>query len=179
MTDCGARRGTEVDLRPSRGGFVRAIGCAQFIRLFLLGRGPLGSPVIDPEIGAPQSDLFFSYKRCLARATALDQATRAEERQARRQQRSIEPENIEKLTEHYLSRTSLKTTGARYHSFVVYVSTIRRLGWIQPTGYEEPSVFQDHYPPGPPRRYYRLTEAGRNASEIAWRNPQRALYGDR
>lgn len=164
-------------LKPSRGGFLRVIGCGQFVKLFLLGHGPLGSPVIDPEVGAPQSDLFFYYKRALMRATAMDQATRAEEKQARREQRSIDPDNIEKLAQQILSRMRYKTRGCRFHSFIVYLSTIRRLGWIQPTGYEEPSAFQDHHPPGPPRRYYRLTETGRRASEAAWRNPHRALYG--
>jgi DNA-binding PadR family transcriptional regulator len=53
------------------------------------------------------------------------------------------------------------------------------LGWIEYTGKQEKSVFQDHYPPGPPRRYFRLTETGRAASDEAWRNPFRALYGRR
>ena len=42
---------------------------------------------------------------------------------------------------------------------------------------EELSEFQAHYPPGPPRRYYRLTLAGHGASDIAWANPQYTLYG--
>jgi len=164
-------------LRPSRGGFLRVIGCGEFVREFLLGHGPLGSPVIDPEVGAPPSDIFFCYKRGLMRATALDQATRVEEKRAWRGKRSIEPENIEKLAQQILSRMAYKSRGCRFHSFIVYLSTIRRLGWIQPTGHEEPSAFQDHYPPGPPRRYFRLTKAGREASDSAWRNPHRACYG--
>jgi hypothetical protein len=164
-------------LKPARGGFLRVIGCGMFVREFLLGHSPLGSPSIDPEVGACQSDIFFYYKRALMRATAVDQATRAEEKQARREKRSIEPANIEKLAVRHLSRMSYKTRGCRYHSFITYLSTIRRLGWIQASGREEPSSFQDHYPPGPPRRYFRLTVAGRTASETAWANPQRALYG--
>jgi len=164
-------------LRPKRGGFLRAIGCGEFIKAFLLGRGPLGSPAIDPEIGAPQSDIFRHYKLVLMRANALDQATRSEEQQARTEHRAIEPDNIDKLARLYLSRTPYKTQGCRFHSFVVYFATIHRLGWVQPAGYEEPSAFQDHHPPGPPRRYYRLTEAGRAASDSAWRNPHRACYG--
>jgi hypothetical protein len=46
-------------LKPARGGFLRVIGCGQFVKEFLLGRGPLGSPVIDAEVGAPQADIFF------------------------------------------------------------------------------------------------------------------------
>ena len=164
-------------LKPARGGFLRVIGCGEFVREFLLGHGPLSSPVVDPEVGASPADIFFHYKRALMRATALDQGTRAEERQARREKRSIEPENIDELAKQYLSRLCYKSTGARFHSFIVYLSTIRRLGWIQPTGREEPSSFQDHYPPGPPRRYFRLTKAGRQTGDSAWRNPHRTYYG--
>jgi hypothetical protein len=164
-------------LKPARGGFLRSVGCAEFIWKFLLGQGPHGSPAIDPETGAPQADIFFYYKRALMRATAVDRATRVEEKQARREQRSIEPDNIEKLAEKYLAHIPYKSQGCRFHSFVVYFSTLQRLGWVEATGKEEPSSFQDHYPPGPPRRYFRLTDAGRTAPETAWANPQRALYG--
>lgn len=164
-------------LKPARGGFLRSVGCAEFIWKFLLGQGPHGSPAIDPETGAPQADIFFYYKRALMRATAVDRATRVEEKQARREQRSIEPDNIEKLAEKYLAHIPYKSQGCRFHSFVVYFSTLQRLGWVEATGKEEPSSFQDHYPPGPPRRYFRLTDVGRSAPETAWANPYRALYG--
>ena len=42
-------------LKPRRGGFLRAFGCAEFVRGFLMGHGPYGSPKIDPEVGGPQS----------------------------------------------------------------------------------------------------------------------------
>jgi hypothetical protein len=164
-------------LKPKRGGFLRPFGCGEFIREFLLGHGPNGSPVIDPDIGAPQADIFYHYKKALMRATALDRATRAEEKRAWREKRSIDPANIEKLAEKYLARMPYKAQGCRFHSFGVYFSTIQRLGWVEPTGQEEPSSFQEHYPPGPPRRYFRLTDAGKTASETAWANPHRALYG--
>ncbi len=111
------------------------------------------------------------------RATAVDQATRVEEKRARREKCSIDPTNIEKLAEQYLSRMPYKSRGCRFHSFVVYFSNLQRLNWVESSGREEPSSFQDHYPPGPPRRYFRLTEAGRTAPETAWANPYRALYG--
>jgi hypothetical protein len=168
-----------MDLRPTRGGFMRAIGCGQFIREFLLGHGPLGSPIVDPEVGAPQSDIFFHYKRSLMRSTALDRATRAEEKQARREKRSIDPDNIERLAERYLSRMPYKAHGCRYHSFITYFSTLQRLNWVEPTGEEERSSFQDNYPPGPPRRYFRLTREGRLTDDVAWSNPNLALYGER
>jgi hypothetical protein len=164
-------------LKPKHGGFQRPFGCAPFVHDFLLGEGPYGSPKIDPEVGAPQADIFYHYKTALFKAVALDRATRQEEKQARRQGRAINPEEIERLTERYLACIPYKSTGCRYHSFVVYFSNLQRLGWVEETGREETSAFQDHYSPGPPRRYFRLTDAGRAASDGAWSNPQFALYG--
>jgi len=164
-------------LKPARGGFLRPFGCGEFIRKFLLGYGPNSSPVIDPCVGAPQADIFHHYKMALMKVTALDRATRAEEKMAKRQKRRINPENIERLAQRYLNRMPYKAQGCRCHSFVVYFSTIQRLGWVEATGQEEPSAFQAHYPPGPPRRYFHLTKTGREASDTVWANPHRALYG--
>jgi hypothetical protein len=164
-------------LKPTRGGFLRAFGCGKFIREFLMGHAPYGSPMVDPEVGACQSDTFYEYKTALLKATAIDRATRVEEKKARREKRSIEPDNIEKLAKKYLTRMPYKANGCRYHSFVVYFSTLQRLGWVEPSGKEEESAFQGHYPPGPSRKFYRLTMEGRQASDGAWSNPQLALYG--
>jgi len=164
-------------LRPQRGGFLRPFGCGWFIREFLLGNGPNGSPKIDPDIGAPQADIFYYYKMALLKATALDKATRQEERQAKRERRAINPEQIEKLTQRYLAKMPYKANGCRYHSFVTYFSTLQRLDWVEPTGREETSAFQEHYPKGQPRRYFRLTAAGQAASDANWSNPHFALYG--
>jgi len=166
-----------MDLRPNRSGFLRPFGCGWFIREFLLGHGPNESPRIDPNVGAPQADIFYHYKTALFKATAVDRATRHEEKQARCEKRAISPEKIERLTERYLARIPYKTTSCRYHSFVVYFSTLRRLVWVEFNGKEEASAFQGHYPPGPPRKYFRLTKAGREASDAAWSNPHLALYG--
>jgi len=166
-------------LRPARGGFLRPFGCGWFIREFLLGHSPNGSAGIDPMVGAPQADIFYHYKTALIKATAVDKATRYEEKQARREKRVIDPEEIERLTERYLTRIPYKTTSCRYHSFVVYFSNLKRLGWVEFTGREEASAFQDHYVSGPPRRYYRLTKVGREAGEELWSNPHLALYGNR
>jgi hypothetical protein len=163
-------------LRPKRGGFLRPFGCGLFIRDFLLGEGPYGSPKIDPEVGACQAELFHQYKMALMRITALDRATRVEEKRAKREKRAINPENIEEVAKRYLARMPYKAQGARFHSFVVYFSTIQRLGWVEATGQEEPSSFQEHYPKGQARKFFRLTEAGREASEDDWANPLRALY---
>ena len=164
-------------LKPVRGGFLRPFGCGWFIREYLLGKGPYGSPKIDPAIGSPQADIFHHYKLALMRDTALDRAVRNEEKRARREKRPINPDNIESLAERYLGRMSYKTQGCRFHSFIVYFSNIQRLGWVEATGQEEFSEFQDHYPPGQPRKYFRLTKAGIEAGDAAWANPLRALYG--
>lgn len=163
-------------LKPSRGGFVRAFGCGQFIKEFLLGRAPYGSLAIDPGVGAPQADIFFHYKNALRQATAIDRATRVEEERAKREKRPINPENIDLLTERYLARMPYKANGCRYHSFVVYFSNLQRLGWVELTGHEEPSSLQINYPAGQPRKYYRLTASGLAAPASEWANPLAALY---
>ena len=165
-------------LRPKRGGFLRPFGCGWFIREFLLGNGPNGSTPIDPGKGAPQAEIFYHYKTSLLNAIAIDRATREEERLAKRQKRRIDPDNIDRLTVKHLALIPYKSTSCRYHSFVVYFSNLQRLGWVEFTGREEPSALQDNYPKGQSRRYYRLTDAGRTASDAAWANPLLALYGN-
>jgi hypothetical protein len=128
-------------LKPSRGGFLRPFGCGWFIREFLLGKEPYESPKIKPDVGAPQADIFHHYKMALMRMTALDRATRVEEKKAKREKRKIIPENIESLTQRYLARMPYKAQGCRSHSFTTYFSTIRKLGWVEATGREELSAF--------------------------------------
>ena len=141
-----------------------------------MGNGPYGSLRIDPEVGAPQADIFHHYKIALIRTTALDRATRTEEKKARREKRAINPDNIEDLAKRYLVRMPYKAQGCRYHSFVVYFSNLTRLDWVEPTGEEKPSSFQEHYPQGPPRRYFRLTEMGKSVPADLWADPRKALY---
>jgi len=164
-------------IKPARGGFLRPFGCGVFIRDFLLGKGPHGAPFIVPQNGAPQADIFYHYKQALRRITAEDRATRQEEKRAQREQRAINPDNIEDIAKRYLARMPYKAQGCRYHSFVVYFSNLTRLGWVEPTGEEKPSSFQEHYPPGQPRRYFRLTETGKSVPDDLWANPHKALYG--
>jgi hypothetical protein len=164
-------------LKPQHGGFVRSFGCGWFIREFLLGHGPHDSPSIDPKVGAPQSDIFHQYKMAIIRATAMDRATRIEEKTARKEKRRINPDNIEKLAEKYATHLPYKASTCRYHSFVIYFSNLQRLGWVEFTGREEPSEFQSHYGQGQPKRYYRFTSLGKNAPDVGWSNPLRALYG--
>ena len=135
---------TTLRLKPKRGGFLRPFGCGWFIREFLAGNAPYGSPVIVPSTGAPQADIFHHYKMALMRATAMDRATRTEEKRARREKRPIDPDNIDSLYQRYLARIPYKANGCRYHNFVTYFSNLQRLGWVEPTGREEPSAFQEH-----------------------------------
>jgi hypothetical protein len=164
-------------LRPKRGGFLRPFGCGWFIREYLLGQGPYGSPVIDPSQGAPQADIFRYYKLALIKETASNRATVAEERAAKLQKRAISPSNIEELNIKYLERIPYRSIGCRYHSFVVYFSTLRRLGWVETSGYKERSDFQENYPQGKPRIYYRLTSEGVSVPESYWLNPYAVYRG--
>jgi hypothetical protein len=164
-------------LRPRRGGFLRPFGCGEFVRDFLMGEGPHGSPRIDPEEGAPQAVIFKEYKIALLRATSMDRAIRAEERTAKKEGRNFDPDNVTELANAFLARMPYKANGCRYHSFVNYFSRLQKLKWVELTGREEFSEFQFNYPSGQPRKYFRLTEIGRRASRKAWSDPRRALYG--
>jgi len=163
-------------IKPNRGGFLRPFCCGWFIREFLLGNGPYDSPLIDPEVGAPQADIFYQYKQALRRVTAEDMAVRCEEKRAKKENRPINPDNIETLTSKYLERLPYKSRGCRYHSFVTYFSMLQQLGWVEPSGKVEPSEFQQNYPPGKPRIYFRLTQKGKSAPDHLWANPKKALY---
>ena len=80
-------------LKPKRGGFLRSVGLGLFIRDYLLGRGPLEAPRIDPAVGSYQADIFYQYKMVLIRTTAVDRATRIEEKHAKKE-KLIEEFNI-------------------------------------------------------------------------------------
>jgi hypothetical protein len=164
-------------LRPQRGGFLRPFGCGEFIRDFLAGRAPYGSPVIDPVTGAPQADIFYHYKQALRQLTAEDRAASYEGKRARKENRPINPDNIEILIKRYLGRLPYKSKGCRYHSFVKYFSNLQKLGWVEPSGLTEPSAFQDNYPPGNPRIFFRLSRSGWSAPDQLWADPRGALYG--
>ena len=168
-------------IKPRRGGMLKPFGLGWFIREFLLGHKPWDSPddpqpAIHPDVGASQAETFRWYKAALYRVTAEDRAAGTEEHRAKREKRPIDPSEIEKLTRRYISRPPYRKNGCTYHSFVTYFSHLQRLGWVEFTGREERSEFQDYYSEGPPRKHFRLTEAGKAASDIAWANPVAALY---
>ncbi|WP_148184953.1 hypothetical protein [Dehalococcoides mccartyi] len=142
-----------------------------------MGNAPFGSPVINPTIGAPQADIFHFYKMALIGEWAMDRAVRLAEKLARKQGKPFSPDQADELFKKNISTIPYKTTACRYHSFVVYFSMLRRLRWVEPSGYKEPSAFQDNFVKGPPRIYYRLTRVGLGAGDSAWANPQRAERG--
>jgi len=63
-----------------------------------------------------------------------------------------------------------------YHSFQRYFHWLKQLGWVEPTGKEEPSALQEGYAAAPSRKYYRLTQKGIDAPDYEWSRPQLVLY---
>jgi hypothetical protein len=162
-------------IRPNRGGYQRPFGCGWFIREFLLGHGPEGSAVIDPEKGAPQADINFEYKEALARATARERAERIISRMVV-SGADVTEEQAGKIYERELKRLSRKFTHMRYHSFLMYFGVLKRLGWVEATSETEASSIQENYPPAPERTFYRLTQKGIDAGDKPWSNPLFTLY---
>jgi len=146
-------------LRPTRGGFLRPFGCAWFIREFLLGHGPMGSPRIDPDVGAPQVDIHRYYKETLFRVYGEDAVAMEEEERIRRGLPPLTAEEAEQRVAYYLERIPQRLTRMKYPSFTRYFSHMKRLNFVVESGREEPSLVQQSYPPAPPRRYFRLKES--------------------
>ena len=169
-------------LRPARGGFIRPFGCAWFIREFLAGHAPEDSPTIDPDIGAPQTDINYQYKSALVRAIARDRTERLEEARIRRGLPAFTEEEADRVYETELKKVPHKYTRMRYHSFLVYFTMLKRLGWVEETGKTESSAAQQiedgivGNPKGQLRTYYRLTKKGREAADAEWSNPLFVLY---
>jgi len=164
-------------LRPYRGGFLRPFGLGIFIRDYLAGLGPYGSPNIDPSEGACQTDIREHYKTALFREHAEDAVAREVERRVKRRLPPMTAEDEERFRLRAFERIPYKFTSIRSHSFARYFGMLTQLGWVEPTGREETSAFQEKYPEAEPRRYFRLTDRGRAASDIDWSNPLRTLYG--
>lgn len=163
-------------LSPNKGGFLRPFGTAWFIIGFLKGNGPEDSKRIDPDVGAPMTDIHFEYKSALHRAHAGDAVEREEERRIRQGKPAYSEEEYNKRLQYYLERIPYKLLKMRYSSFTRYFGHLKRLKWIQETGATEPSAIQDDYPPAPPRVFYRLTDAGRKATLLELSDPVMTLY---
>lgn len=169
-------------IRPGRGGFLRPFGCGWFIREFLLGHGPEGAPTIAPDTGACQEDIFYYYKLALHRAYAEDATAWENDERVRRGKPIYTPEEYDERVDWFLRRIPYKLTKCRYHSFQRYFHWLKQLQWVEFTGHEEKSSVQEvmpDYPDAPPRRYYRLTEKGKEAPDHQWSNPQMTLYPER
>jgi len=165
-----------IQLRPGRGGFLRPFGCGWFIREFLLGHGPEGSPAINPEEGACQEDIFYHYKLALHWAYAEDAVAWENEARIRSGKPIYTPEAYAERVEWFLRRIPYKLHKCRYHSFQRYFHWLKQLEWVEFTGKEEPSSLQENCPDAPPRKYYRLTMKGIEAPNHEWSRPQVVLY---
>jgi hypothetical protein len=165
-----------MELKPVTGGFIRPFGTAWFIIEFLKGNGPEDSKHIDPQVGAPMTDIHFEYKSALHRAHARDSVDMEEERRIRREQPAFTEEEYSERLQYYLSRIPYKLLKMRYSSFTRYFGHLKRLGWVEATGKTEPSTIQYDYPPAPSRVYYRLTDAGKRASIADISDPKMTLY---
>jgi DNA-binding PadR family transcriptional regulator len=141
-----------------------------------LGHGPSGSLKIDPNVGAPQVEIQRRYKEALFRAYAEDAVALDEEERIGKGLPAFTVAEAEERTRYYLERIPQRLTRMRYASFTRYFSHLKRLGYVEKTGKEEASLIQESYPPAPPRRYYRLTEAGRKATMKELSDPVMTLY---
>ena len=101
---------------------------------------------------------------------------KVEERRSKRGERPLTADEADELVARYLRRIPAKSTGMRYHSFLIYFDLLKRLGWVEETEITEPSAVQENYPEAPPRRYYRLTTAGMAATENDLSDPVLTLY---
>ena len=166
-------------LRPNKGGFLRPFGCGWFIREYLLGRSPKGSPAVDPESGSCQEDIFYHYKIALHKAYAEDAVAYENEERIRQDKPIYTDEEYQERIDYHMSKMPYKLVKCRYHSFSRYFHFLKQLGWVERTGREEPSAIQQYYSPAPPRVYYRLTHKGIEAPDYEWSNPQLTLYPER
>ena len=165
-----------METRPNNGGFRRPFGTGWFIIEFLKGNGPEGSKEIDPDIGAPMTDIHFEYKSALHRAHARDAVEREEGKRIGRGKPAYTEEEFRERYLYLLRRIPYKLVKMRYASFTRYFGHLKRLGWVIESGITEPSTIQDDYPPAPSRVFYRLSEAGWNAMPEEIADPVQTLY---
>jgi len=171
-------------LRPLMGGFFRPFGCGWFIREFLLGNAPEGTPKIDPDEGAVTADIFYHYKVAIHRAYAEDATAWEQEQRIKRlgKEGAYTPEEYAERVDWHFRRIPYKLVKARYHSFSRYFHWLKQLEWVERTGVEEKSTIQSYLedagkpPDAPPRIFYRLSRKGIAAPTEQWSRPQLVLY---
>ncbi len=135
-----------MEIRPTRGGFLRPFGCGWFIREFLLGNGPGGSTKIDPNRGSTQTDINFEYKEAMARATAQEHVEAVISRMVLSGV-DVTEEQAKEIYQREMKKVSRKFTHMRYHSFLMYFGVLKRLGWVEATN----TPFLNHSHSGLPR----------------------------
>lgn len=170
-----------IDVRPSRGGFLRAFGCGIFIRDFLVGKGAgYGAIAVSlPERGACQEDIFYNYKLALHRAYAENIVAQEQDERAKRGLELYTPEEYAERVDWHFRRIPYKLVKSRYHSFRRYFHWLKQLNWVELTGEVEVSTLQEvtgNHPDTHPRKLYRLTRVGIAASDEDWSHPQRLVY---
>lgn len=165
-----------MEIRSRIGGFFRPFGTTWFIIEFLKGHRPEDSKEIDPDIGAPMTDIHFEYKSALHRAHARDAVEREEEKRIKRGKPAYTEEEYLERFRYFLDRIPYKLHKMRYASFTRYFGHLKRLDWVEKTGIIESSTFQDDYPPAPSRVFYRLTDAGWKATTLEISDPVMTLY---
>jgi hypothetical protein len=157
--------------------FLRPFTAGQFLRDYLMGLGPEGSPRIDPDEGDYSESIFYNYKEALRLAYAKDAVAWEIEQRIRKKQEPFTPEEYAERLEWHLERIPYKLHRARFHSFYRYFHYLKQLDWIEPTGRKEESYIQRlTYASAPSRRYYRLSTKGKEALEWEWYRPQLTLY---
>ncbi len=176
-------------VRPSRGGYIRPFGTAVFIRDFLAGKGAkYGAPAIDPKLGAPQSDIHAAYKKALHAAIAEDAAA-WDAGEAIGRGKPMSPDQVEERKRFYLERIPRKLTRMRYASFTRYFRFLKQLGWVEEVsqegsligGREDARVEATSrgttlVEVPQPRRFYRLTSKGREATDLELSDPLQTVY---
>lgn len=121
-------------------------------------------------------DIFAEYKEALHRARARNAVENEEERRIKRGRSAYTEEEYEGRYRYFLERIPYKLYKMKYSSFTRYFGHLKRLGWVKETGLTEPSTIQDDYPPAPSRVFYRLTEAGWQATPEEIADPVQTLY---
>ena len=122
-----------MELRPARGGFLRPFGCGWFIREYLLGRSPNGSPGIDPENGSCQEDIFYHYKIALHKAYAEEAVAYENEERIGLGKPIYTDEEYQERVGYYMSKMPYKLVKCRYHSFSRYFHFLKQLQWVERT----------------------------------------------
>ncbi len=135
-----------MELRPSKGGYLRPFGAGWFVREYLLGNGPEGSTKINPDTGAAQADINYEYKEALARATAREHAEKIISDMVV-SGADVTEEDAENVYQRQLKKVARKFTHMRYHSFLMYFGVLKRLGWVEATN----TPFLNHSYSGLPR----------------------------